>query len=189
MLTYCRVDSLLRNQEAVAAWHDIGLERLFVGIDATTASLLDSYNKRCSVDQIEEALEVARKIGIEIFAQFVVPTTFSRQDFVRLRRFVEYHRIEYPSFTVLTPIPGTALLKEDFSGVTEMMPNGRPNWSLFDTDNPVTATLLPRDEFVREYTALWEYFSGAYSKHRDRRPMHLRSQPISELPAAANQPI
>ncbi|MBY0574332.1 MAG: cobalamin-dependent protein, partial [Undibacterium sp.] len=32
--TYCRIDTLLKNREAVAAWREIGLERLFIGIDA-----------------------------------------------------------------------------------------------------------------------------------------------------------
>jgi radical SAM superfamily enzyme YgiQ (UPF0313 family) len=164
--TYCRADTLLRQREAVAAWREIGLERLFVGIDATTQSRLLEYNKRLTVSQVEAALDLARELGIEIFAQFVVSPTFTRRDFQQLVRFIEHHRIRYPSFTVLTPIPGTALL-ETFDHVTERQPNGRPNWDLFDCQNAVTKTTLPREVFKREYMQLYKVFNGAYAQYRD----------------------
>ena len=164
--TYCRIDTLLRQREAVAAWRGIGLERLFVGIDATTQNRLQEYNKRLSISQVEAGLDVARELGVEIFAQFVVSPDFTRRDFQQLVRFIEHHRIRYPSFTVLTPIPGTALL-ETFDHVTERQPNGRPNWDLFDCQNAVTATALPRREFRREYMQLFKVFNGAYSQYRE----------------------
>jgi radical SAM superfamily enzyme YgiQ (UPF0313 family) len=168
--TYCRVDTLLRQRKAVAAWREIGLERLFVGIDATTDTRLAEYNKRLSVNQVEAALEVARELDVEIFAQFVVSPTFTRRDFRQLVRFIEHHRIRYPSFTVLTPIPGTALL-ETFEQVTERQANGRPNWDLFDCQNAVTATTLPRAEFKREYLQLYKVFTGAYTQYREHNTL------------------
>jgi methyltransferase len=182
--TYCRIDSLVRNRAAVALWKEIGLERLFVGIDAITATLLETYNKHCTVEQIEEGLAVGRDLDMQLFCQFVVPTTFGRRDFVQLKRFIEHYRIEYPSFTVLTPIPGTSLLRPDFSNVTHLQPNGRPDWDLFDTDNPVTRTTLPREEFIAQYEGLWEYFSGAYTRYVDRRPPASRSVLVNEVPAS-----
>jgi len=164
--TYCRIDTLLRQREAVAAWREIGLDRLFVGIDATTENRLLEYHKRLTISQVEAGLDLARKLGIEIFAQFVVSPSFTRRDFQQLIRFIEHHRIRYPSFTVLTPIPGTALL-ETFDHVTERQPNGRPNWDLFDCQNAVTETTLPRKEFKREYIQLFRVFNGAYAQYRE----------------------
>ncbi|MEQ3542321.1 radical SAM protein [Pseudonocardia tropica] len=166
LFAYCRIDTLLRQRDAVAAWKEVGLERLFVGIDATTGDMLQEYNKRVTVSQVEAGLRLARELGIEIFAQFVVSPTFSRRDFRQLVRFIEHHRISYPSFTVLTPIPGTAML-ETFDAVTERQSNGRPNWELFDCQHAVTATALPREEFIREYVNLFQVFNGAYTRHRD----------------------
>lgn len=164
--TYCRIDTLVKNQEAVRAWREIGLERLFVGIDAIDPEHLDEYNKRCEVNQIEDGLALAEEIGVELFAQLVVHTNATREDFRRLRRFVEHHRIRYPSFTVLTPLPGTELLP-DFSKVNVMLPNGRPNWDLFDCQNAVVATALTADEFRFEYRNLYHVFKGAYAQYRE----------------------
>jgi radical SAM superfamily enzyme YgiQ (UPF0313 family) len=164
--TYCRIDTLLRQREAVARWRSIGLERLFIGIDAITTKDLDEYNKNCSISQIESGLATARELGIEVFAQFVVNTDYDRTAFKQLTRFIEHHRITYPSFTVLTPLPGTDLLP-DFAAVTERQPNDRPNWDLFDCQNAVTRTSLSKAEFRREYRGLYKVFKGSYVEYRD----------------------
>ena len=39
--TYCRIDTLLRQPELMAAWVEVGLERLFIGIEAVSADELD----------------------------------------------------------------------------------------------------------------------------------------------------
>lgn len=164
--TYCRIDTLLRNRDAVAAWRDIGLDRLFIGIDAISWKDLDAYNKKCSIDEIERGLEVARELGVGVFAQFVVNTDYGPDDFKTLERFIERSGVEYPSFTVLTPLPGTDMLSS-FDAVTERQENGRPNWDLFDCQNAVTATRLPRGEFRTRYRNLYRVFKGAYSQYRE----------------------
>jgi radical SAM superfamily enzyme YgiQ (UPF0313 family) len=164
--TYCRIDTLLRNRDAVEAWRDIGLERLFIGIDAISRKDLDEYNKKCDVAEIEVGLQLAAQMGIDVFAQFVVNTDYSKRHFQQLVRFIDHHRIQYPSFTVLTPLPGTDLLKT-FDQVVERQPNGRPNWDLFDCQNAVTGTRLPPQEFRREYRNLYHVFKGAYTQYRE----------------------
>lgn len=162
---YTRVDTIVRETDALAAWRDVGLERLFVGIDAISSKDLTEYNKRLSVAAVEAALRTARELGLDVFAQFVVNTDYTRRDFNRLARFIEHHDIRYPSFTVLTPLPGTALL--DFERIVHRQPNGRPDWDLFDCQNAVTATTLPPDEFRSEYRNLYRVFKGAYTQYRE----------------------
>lgn len=160
---YCRVDSLIREKEVLSKWVEVGLERLFVGIDAFSEKDLDFYNKKYHSGRIEIALQTAKDLGIEILAQFVVNTNYTRDDFKHLVRFVRHHKIQYPTFTVLTPLPGTDMLK-DFSLVTQLQPNGRPDWNYFDTQNAVMATTLPADEFRKEYRGLYHIFKDTYSK-------------------------
>lgn len=164
---YARVDTILRQESALIAWKSIGLERLLVGIDAISSRDLTEYNKGYAVSAIERALEVADRIGIEIFAQFVVNTNYTERDFNRLVRFVEHYKIRYPSFTVLTPLPGTPALNS-FAKVIERQANGRPNWDLFDTQNAVTRTTLPAAEFRLAYRDLYRRFGASYSTHRLR---------------------
>jgi len=173
--TYCRIDSLLRQRKALAAWREIGLERLFVGVDAISEKDLGAYNKRLKLSQIEDGFRVARDLDIEIFAQFVVNTDYTRRDFQQLIRFIEHHKIRYPSFTVLTPIPGTELLAT-FDSVIERQPNGRPNWDLFDCQNAVTQTELPKREFLKLYRDLYTVFKGAYSQYRDHVNVQTRQE-------------
>ena len=87
-------------------------------------------------------------------------------------RFIEHHRIDYPSFTVLTPIPGTSALAT-FDEVIERQHNGRPAWDLFDLQHPVTRTRLPREEFLGEYRNLQRVFTQhrKTSRPRDSAPV------------------
>lgn len=167
---YCRIDTLLRQQEVLQAWQDIGLKRLFVGIDAISKDTLNEYNKRYQIAQIEEGLKAAKDLGIEIFAQFVVHPNFTKKDFQQLARFIEHHQIRYPSFTVLTPLPGTKLL-ETFDNVIEKQSNGRPNWDLFDCQNAVVKTFLPKEEFRQEYRNLYRVFKGSYTQYREHNQL------------------
>ncbi|OYY69354.1 radical SAM protein [Sphingomonas sp. 28-63-12] len=164
--TYCRIDTLLRNRDAVAAWAKIGLDRLFIGIDAISWKDLDEYNKKCSIDDIERGLAAARELGVGVFAQFVVNTDYGPDDFKALSRFIERSGIDYPSFTVLTPLPGTDMLAS-FDQVIEKQENGRPNWALFDCQNAVTATRLPKAEFRARYRDLYRVFKGSYTQYRE----------------------
>lgn len=179
---YCRIDTLVRQQDVLKEWRQIGLDRLLIGIDGISSKELTEYNKRCDLSQIEQGLELSRELDIEVFAQFIVRPDYTRRDFEQLARFVEHNKIRYPSFTVLTPLPGTPLL-DSFDGIVERQANGRPNWDLFDTQTAVTQTYLPKDEFRRAYRDLFRQFRGSYSVHRGRtgamRPQLAPSPPGS----------
>lgn len=164
LFAYCRIDTLLRNRDVIAAWQRIGLERLFIGVDAISPKDLDEYHKKLSVSAIEDGLRTARQLGVEVLAQFVVNTDYGPRDFERLARFVDHHRIRYPSFTVLTPLPGTDLLRT-FDSVVVRQPNGRPDWDYFDTQNAVTQTAMDPADFRVAYRDLYRRYKGSYSEH------------------------
>lgn len=166
LFTYCRIDTLLRERELLEAWRRIGLERLFIGIESITDEELQHYNKRLKVVQIEEGLRIARELGIKVFAGFIVNPDFTERDFKRLIRFIEHNKVDYPSFTVWTPLPGTEAL-QTFDHVIERQANGRPNWTLFDLQHPVVQTRLPREKFIREYHNLHKIFSAQFAQYRD----------------------
>ena len=172
--TYCRIDTLLRQPELMELWAQIGLERLFIGVEAITTNELDLYNKRLSISQIEAGLRRASEIGISVFGGFIVNPDYTRQSFKQLTRFIEHNKVDYPSFTILTPLPGTAALNT-FEHITELQPNGRPNWRLFDLQNVVTRTFLPPSEFYAEYQNLFRVFGGVYLPHRPRVPASVGS--------------
>jgi radical SAM superfamily enzyme YgiQ (UPF0313 family) len=159
---YCRMDTLIRQREVLEAWVEIGLERLFVGIDAISSKDLHEFNKKLELEQIENGLTIANKLGLKLFTQFVVNTDYEQADFKNLLDFIQQHDLEYPTFTVLTPIPGTNLLLPNFENVVEKQANGRPNWDLFDCQNVVTKTRLPKNVFMSEYWKLYKTFKDRY---------------------------
>src|SRR5689334_1316378 len=122
--SYCRIDTLLRAGDLMQLWRQIGLERLFIGIESISSKELTEYNKRLQIAQIEDGLASARELGIGVFAGFIVNTNFSSRDFKQLVRFIEHNQVSYPSFTVLTSLPGTPALST-FDSVIERQPNGR----------------------------------------------------------------
>ncbi|KAA0256649.1 MAG: radical SAM protein [Acidobacteria bacterium] len=156
---YCRVDSLLRDLDLLRFWHGVGLRRLFVGLESAFEDELRAYGKRQGRDEIVRALRAAREIGIRLFSNFVVDPGYTKREFEGLVRFIEEYDVEYPAFTVLTPIPGTGA---SYDSVVERQPNGRPRWDLFDLQHAVTRTRMPPEEFAREYEGLYRRFESRY---------------------------
>jgi radical SAM superfamily enzyme YgiQ (UPF0313 family) len=156
---YARVDSLLRDLDLMRFWRRIGLARLFIGIESAVDGELDAYGKRQGRDDVVRALSAAREIGISLFSNFIVDPSYTRSDFEELVRFIEESDVQYPAFTVLTPIPGSGVA---FDAVVERQANGRPRWDLFDLQHAVTPTRMPPAEFAREYAGLYRRFESRH---------------------------
>ena len=140
-------------------WHAVGLRRLLLGVETVFDYELKEYNKRQKRDEIVSALRAAKEIGISLFCNFIVNPTYTAKEFQELVQFIHDNEVDYPSFTILTPIPGTG---DDYGRVIERQPNGRPNWNYFDLQHPVIPTALPRDEFMHEFYNLYHVFSANY---------------------------
>lgn len=160
---YCRVDSFLRDRDLMKEWHAIGLRRLFFGFETVFDDELADYNKKQEKEQIQEAVRVAREIGIMMFCSFIVKPEYTKERFAGIVEFVTENQIDYPSFTILTPIPGTPACAS-FDHILAKQPNGRPDWAQFDLQHAVTATVMPHEEFMAEYRRLQLVFAGQYQQ-------------------------
>ncbi len=153
---YCRIDTFLKNRDLMARWRKIGLRRLFFGIEAIFDHELDQYNKRQTRDQIVQGLKQAKELDIGIFSNFIIHPEYTEFEFEAIKTFIRENEIEYPSFTIWTPIPGIEDGGTCYDAVIETQPNGRPDWSQFDLQHPVIETTLPKEEFFRLYGSLYE---------------------------------
>jgi radical SAM superfamily enzyme YgiQ (UPF0313 family) len=160
-ISFCRIDTLIKHREMMENWRDLGLEVVFIGIEAISSECLQTYNKRLQRHEIEDGLKIAEDLGLKVYGGFIVNTNFNKRDFKELIRFIDRHSIAVPMFTVLTPLPGTDLL-QSFDRITEMQTNGRPNWELFDMQHAVTETALAKEDFISEYSNLHRHFAKAY---------------------------
>ena len=155
---YCRIDSLLRDVELMKLWRSVGLRRLLIGVETVFDYELKEYNKRQLREQIIQGMRAAKEIGLSLFCNFIVNPSYGKQEFEELVQFIKDNDVDYPSFTILTPIPGTEDGGTRYDHVTEIQPNGRPNWDYFDLQHAVLPTKLPKDDFMHEYDSLYRVF-------------------------------
>jgi magnesium-protoporphyrin IX monomethyl ester (oxidative) cyclase len=139
-----RCDVLIRNQEVFGRWSKMGLDYMFLGLESLDAEQLDSFRKRITPNQNFEALEVARKLGIQVAINLITdPATWDEKKFAEALEWA-LAVPEIVHLTVATPYPGTELFHTCPHELTTT------DYRLFDIQHAVTETKLPLDEFYRQ---------------------------------------
>lgn len=138
-----RADVLLRNKEVFQFWRTLGLDYMFLGIEAIDEEGLRKYRKRISLGRNFEALEFARTLGIRVAINIIVDPDWDEQRFATVREWC----LEIPeivNLSVNTPYPGTE------SWLTEERRLQTRDYRLFDIQHAVLPTRLPLPDFYRE---------------------------------------
>src|SRR6201997_315952 len=138
-----RGDILLRNKEVFQFWRDIGLEYMFLGIEAIDEQGLKQFRKRVSLSQNFEALEFARSLGVTVAINLIADPSWDRDRFRVIREWC----MEIPeivNISVNTPYPGTE------SWRTEARRINTRDYRLFDIQHAVLPTNLSLPEFYEE---------------------------------------
>ncbi|MFE7900614.1 radical SAM protein, partial [Streptomyces sp. NPDC057424] len=138
-----RSDVLLRNEEVFQRWTRLGLKYMFLGMEAIDAEGLDLYRKRVSPDDNFRALEVARRLGINVAINLIVDPAWDEERFRVVREFA-LSVPEIVHLTVMTPYPGTEIWHTESRRLTTR------DYRLFDIQHAVVPTTLPLDVFYRE---------------------------------------
>jgi radical SAM superfamily enzyme YgiQ (UPF0313 family) len=167
---YGRSDTISRNPELIRVWKDIGLERVFVGLEFFRDEDLKYISKKSTVDDNNRAVKILLDLGIDIYASLIVRPDFTKKDFEELRSYVRRLKLDFAGFAVLTPLPGTDLFKEVESRLI------MHNYDYFDFIHTVLPTELPLKEFYKEYRNL--YTKGI---SRWRGMLSLRKYPRKEI--------
>jgi hopanoid C-3 methylase HpnR len=138
-----RGDILLRNKEVFQFWRKIGLEYMFLGIEAIDEEGLKQFRKRVSLSKNFEALDFARSLGISVAINIIADPSWDRERFKVIRDWC----MEIPeivNISVNTPYPGTE------SWRTESRNINTRDYRLFDIQHAVMPTHLPLPEFYWE---------------------------------------
>jgi hopanoid C-3 methylase len=138
-----RGDILLRNKEVFQFWRDIGLEYMFLGIEAIDEAGLKQFRKRVSLSKNFAALEFARSLGVSVAINIIADPSWDRERFRVIREWC----MEIPeivNISVNTPYPGTE------SWRTESRNLSTRDYRLFDIQHAVLPTKLELPEFYRE---------------------------------------
>lgn len=138
-----RGDVLLRNKDVFRFWRGLGLEYMFIGLEAIDEAGLRTYRKRVSLDRNFEALEFARSLGIAVAINLIADPDWDKERFEIVRQWC-LEVPEHVNLTVNTPYPGTETwLKESRRLQTR-------DYRLFDIQHAVLPTRLPLREFYTE---------------------------------------
>lgn len=138
-----RGDVLLRNKEVFQFWKTLGLQYMFLGVEAIDAEGLKMHRKRISLGRNFEALEFARSLGITVAINLIADPDWDRQRFEVIRQWC----LEIPeivNISVNTPYPGTE------SWLTESRKLHTRDYRLFDIQHAVMPTKMPLPEFYAE---------------------------------------
>jgi len=144
-----RVDSINRQPDIVEKWAEIGLKKVFLGLESFRDEELESLNKRCSVENNNRAIEILHQNKVDPLGAFVIQPYYRKADFDALLEYMDKLRIYYHEFTILTPFPGT-----DFYNKVVDQLTSKDN-RLFDLAHSLLPTDLPADEFYKLYSRLY----------------------------------
>ncbi len=146
---YGRSDTIVKNPELIKIWKGIGLERVFVGLEFFRDEDLKYINKGSTVENNKEAVKILQSNGIEIYASFIVRPDFNKEDFKEFKEYCRGLELSFPSFSVLTPLPGTDFYEEVKGSLITT------DYDLFDFIHTELPTKLPLKEFFKNLNSLY----------------------------------
>jgi hopanoid C-3 methylase len=154
-----RGDVLLRHKEVFQFWKTLGLEYIFIGLEAVDEDGLRKFRKRIPLSRNFEALEFARTLGVNVAINLIADPDWDEQRFATIREWC----LEVPeivNISINTPYPGTE------SWLTEERRLATRDYRLFDIQHAVLPTRLPLPIFYRE---LLHTQRVLYAKHLNWR--------------------
>ena len=138
-----RADVLCRSQEVFAYWRRLGLQYMFLGLEAIDEEGLKLHRKRSSPGVNFKALEVARQLGMMVAINLIADPDWDERRFELIREWATSIP-EIVHLTVATPYPGTELWLTESRKVTTL------DYRLYDIQHAVLPTKMPLRKFYEE---------------------------------------
>jgi radical SAM superfamily enzyme YgiQ (UPF0313 family) len=145
---YGRSDTIARNPELLQQWKEVGLERVFVGLEFFRDEDLEYIKKGSTLGDNERAVRILQDLDVQIYASFIVRPEFEKADFKAFRQYCRDLGLNFAGFAVLTPLPGTDFYEE----VKDQLITS--NYDLFDFLHTVLPPTLSLKQFYEEYYQL-----------------------------------
>jgi len=146
-----RSDIICKFPELIEMWKGCGRMTVFLGLEKIDDAGLKSVNKKNTADNNNRAIRILQELGVGYTPNFIVDPDWDREDFEKLKRWIDETGAYNSGFSVLTPLPGTDLWDEVEPQVTTR------DWELFDIAHTVLPTKLPLEQFYAEYAGLWKH--------------------------------
>jgi hopanoid C-3 methylase len=150
-----RCDVLIRNEEVFARWARLGLTYMFLGLESLDAEQLKIFRKRVTPNQNFQALDVARRLGINVAINLITDPSWSREQFHQAQEWATQVP-EVVHLTVATPYPGTELFHTETRNLSSV------DYRLYDIQHAVMETKLPLREFYAELVKTQEIINRKF---------------------------
>jgi len=107
-----RADILCRNEDMVGLMAQVGLKVLFIGFESGNQRVLDFLRKGTRVEENYRAVEICRKYGIKIWANYMIGIpTETEEEVMDTVRMIQAIKPDHYSPAFFTPHPGSDLFK------------------------------------------------------------------------------
>ncbi len=123
-----------RDKELLELMKASNCHTLYIGFESINPETLKLYNKRQSVRDIEEAIDILHSNGIRIHGMFVFGSDEDTRDTIhKTVKFAKRNNLDSIQFMILTPLPGTSLYNK-LNGQNRIITK---DWSLYDAHHVV----------------------------------------------------
>jgi len=146
---YGRAKTIEAHPKLMALWRQVGLDMILIGMESFRDAELADMNKRTTAATNEAAVRICNEAGINVNGQFIVNPDYSAADFRELARYVKRIHVSHPTYSVLTPLPGTDLFDQERDNLTTT------DYHLFDLLHATIPTRLPLKRFYHELSKLY----------------------------------
>jgi radical SAM superfamily enzyme YgiQ (UPF0313 family) len=144
-----RFDTAARHPDLIAKLARGGLKVAIVGFESFRQEELEKYKKQAPAKLIEKAIKVFQDNGIMMRGNYVVPPTYTEEDFDALAAYAAAHQVALAGYTILTPMPGTRFYDEARDRIAD---HDLAKYNFF---NCVMQTTLPLERFYERVGELW----------------------------------
>lgn len=160
-----RVD-IAKDKELMDLIKKSGCEYLYIGLESINPKTLESYQKKLTVEEIKECIEIFRKYKINAHQMFVLGSEYDTKETLRLTYdFALKSGAATVQFLNLTPLPGTPLWEREKNNFLTR------DWSLFDANHVVmrSKNITPYElqketvKIMEKFYSLWRVISGLFT--------------------------
>jgi len=100
------------DEELLRAIKAAGCQRIHYGVEAGTQKILNVLRKGITVEQVEKAFALTKKIGIQTAGYFMIGSpTETREDILATIKLIRKIDPEYVHISITTPFPATDLYR------------------------------------------------------------------------------
>jgi radical SAM superfamily enzyme YgiQ (UPF0313 family) len=157
-----RTDIICKFPHLIEMWKDCGSLAIFLGLESVTDEGLKAVNKKNTADNNVQAINILKDLGVGFTPNFIVDPAWDREDFARLRDWIDNMGAYNSGFSILTPLPGTDLWDSAKQQVVTR------DWEMYDIVHAVLPTKLSLEEFYSEYSGLWRHALDVRYRHRGK---------------------